>query len=73
MDEHAKPVDPDNEKSHEFGTKHNAVGFWSLPLDVFGEVPDVDYGIHRWNPSQVMDLTSSKAQMELGLFEFAAK
>lgn len=64
-------TNPDGVESLEFASMHNAVGFWSVPLDAFGDVPEVDYDTHRWAMVRVMDLTDFRSQIDLGLFELA--
>ncbi|VUC29990.1 unnamed protein product [Clonostachys rosea] len=60
---------PDTKASLEYARVHNAVGFWSIPLGVFGEVPEVDYTTHHWVQPLVLDLRQYESQIELGLFE----
>ncbi|KAJ4291951.1 hypothetical protein N0V90_009849 [Kalmusia sp. IMI 367209] len=62
---------PDNEEDLEFSRTQNAVGFWSVPLEAFGPVPDVPYDSdQRWD-ERGYDFTAFESQMELGLFEIA--
>lgn len=65
------PANPDGDESLEFARMHNAVGFWSVPLDAFGDVPEVEYDTHRWPMVRVIDLTGFRSRIDLGLFELA--
>ncbi|CAI6337175.1 unnamed protein product [Periconia digitata] len=40
--------DPDNDDALDFSEMLNAIGFWSIPAEAFGFVPEVDYAEHRW-------------------------
>lgn len=63
------PDDEDPVGSLEFAKTNNAVGFWSVPLEAFGDVPEVPYDTHFWAMSRVLNLTEFKARIECGLFE----
>lgn len=62
---------PDDEDSLGFSKTQNAVGFWAVPLEVFGEVPEVDFDTYRWDMNKVGDLRGVKGGVELGLFEIS--
>ncbi|KAL1591728.1 hypothetical protein SLS60_011727 [Paraconiothyrium brasiliense] len=59
---------PDTEESLEFSKKQNAIGFWSIPLEAFGPVPEVPYDTHRWQMTRVCDFTPFESQIQLGVF-----
>ncbi|KAF1960872.1 hypothetical protein CC80DRAFT_590191 [Byssothecium circinans] len=67
----ARVLNPDDDESLEFAKTQNAIGFWSIPLEAFGNVPEVPYTTHRWPMTQVRDLTQFDSQIQLGLFEVA--
>ncbi|KAF2644172.1 hypothetical protein P280DRAFT_466838 [Massarina eburnea CBS 473.64] len=68
---HPDMAKPDDDESREFMTTQNAIGFWSVPLEAFGPVPEVPYDTSRWWYSKLCDLTGFESQIELGLFEVA--
>lgn len=58
---------PDTDETLERASKSNAVGFWVLPLEMFGDPPEVQYNMHNWETQVIVNLTGMKPQ--LGLFE----
>ncbi|PVI02345.1 hypothetical protein DM02DRAFT_670634 [Periconia macrospinosa] len=62
---------PDDEESIEFAENHNAIGFWSIPIEAFGPVPEVPHSTHMWDMFVVRDLTGFQSQIELGLFDMS--
>lgn len=65
---HPEWKNPDTEEDLEFSKKQNAIGFWSVPLEAFGPVPEVPYETHRWQMSRVCNFTKMEGQIQLGLF-----
>ena len=62
---------PDDEESIEFAENHNVIGFWSIPIEAFGPVPEVPHSSYRWDMSVVRDMTGFQSQIELGLFDIS--
>jgi hypothetical protein len=60
---------PDNDEDLEFSKMQNAIGFWSIPLEAFGPVPEVPYDTHRWRMIRVCNFTAFESQIKLGLFK----
>ncbi|KAF1968324.1 hypothetical protein BU23DRAFT_602237 [Bimuria novae-zelandiae CBS 107.79] len=58
---------PDTDEDREFSETQNAVGFWSVPLEAFGPLPD-DPHDYTWEKSPVCDFTAFESQIQLGLF-----
>lgn len=59
----------DTEQDLEFSKNGNAVGFWEVPVEAFGEVPDVPFDTHRWQMSMHCDFTAFESEIKLGLFD----
>jgi hypothetical protein len=59
---------PDTNEDLEFSKTQNAIGFWSVPLEAFGPVPEVPYDTHRWKMTRLCNFTAFRSQIKLGLF-----
>jgi hypothetical protein len=59
---------PDNDEDLDFSETQNAIGFWSIPIEAFGSVPEVPYDNHQWRTTRLCNLSAFKSQIELGLF-----
>lgn len=59
---------PDSDEDLAFSRTQNALGFWLVPLDAFGPIPEVPYNDHRWEMTRLCNLAPFQSQIELGLF-----
>jgi hypothetical protein len=60
---------PDNSEDLEFSKTQNAIGFWSIPLEAFGNVPELPEDFNRWKTSRLCNFTAFESQIQLGLFD----
>ena len=62
---------PDTDEDIEFSKKQNAIGFWSIPLEAFGPVPEASYEWHQWQMTRVCNFKDMEEQIQLGLFHIS--
>jgi hypothetical protein len=60
---------PDNSDDLEFSRTQNAIGFWSIPLEAFGPVPELPEDFYKWKMSRLCKFTAFESQIQLGLFD----
>jgi hypothetical protein len=65
---HPDIPNPDNDEDFAFSRAQNAIGFWSIPLEAFGPVPEVPYDDYQWLMTRICDFTAFESQIQLGLF-----
>ena len=62
---------PDNDEDLEFSKTQNDIGFWLIPLEALGPVPEVPYDTHRCEMKRLCNLITFESQVKLGLFNFS--
>jgi hypothetical protein len=60
---------PDNSHDLEFSRTQNAIGFWSIPVEAFGPVPELPEDFYKWKMSRLCNFTAFESQIQLGLFD----